>query len=262
MALPEGVDFYINENRILEPLDLVVLRDSRVDLFPRVKERVEEIPGRHGEVSFGSKLEPRILELHVTVSEEFPLEEREKRKREIAGHLNPTMGTKVLVFADEPDKQYFVKYSGIIDITRQYTSWFEFTIPFKCSDPYIYGTSAQKLWGNQQAAVGLGDVFDLDYTAELNLFNNGNSPCPVIIKVAGESANPTIHIAGHTLVWNGSVMANKELIINTGDLTVTYDGDNVLGHYNKVFPKLQPGTNLMTVSGGGTFEFSWVEKWV
>jgi hypothetical protein len=38
MALPDGVDFYVNENRILEPLDLVVLRDSRVDLFPRAKE--------------------------------------------------------------------------------------------------------------------------------------------------------------------------------------------------------------------------------
>ena len=131
MALPDGVDFYVNENRILEPLNLVVLRDSRVDLFPRIKERVEEIPGRHGEISFGSKLEPRIIELHVVVSEEFSFIEREKKKREIAGYLNPTMGTKVLVFADEPGKQYFVKYAGVIDIERQYTSWFEFTIPFK-----------------------------------------------------------------------------------------------------------------------------------
>ena len=92
MAIPAGVDLYVNENRILEPLDLVVLRDSRVDLFPRVKERVEEIPGRHGEVSFGSKLEPRILELHVVVKEEFTFAEREKKKREIAQCLNPTTG--------------------------------------------------------------------------------------------------------------------------------------------------------------------------
>ena len=137
MAIPAGVDLYVNENRILEPLDLVVLRDSRVDLFPRVKERVEEIPGRHGEVSFGSKLEPRILELHVVVKEEFTFAEREKKKREIAQCLNPTTGHKVLVFADEPDKQYYVKYSGIIDIDRQYTSWFEFTIPFKCNDLHL-----------------------------------------------------------------------------------------------------------------------------
>jgi predicted phage tail component-like protein len=175
LALPDGVDFYINENRILEPLDLVVLRDSRVDLFPRVKERVEEIPGRHGEIDFGSKLEPRILELHVAVSEEFSLDEREKKKREIAGHLNPTMGTKVLVFADEPDKQYFVKYSGIIDITRQYTSWFEFTIPFKCSDPYIYSklNVKEKLITSSLTTINLSDNDSMDTLPVIIVENEG-----------------------------------------------------------------------------------------
>jgi predicted phage tail component-like protein len=175
LALPDGVDFYINENRILEPLDLVVLRDSRVDLFPRVKERVEEIPGRHGEIDFGSKLEPRILELHVAVSEEFSLDEREKKKREIAGHLNPTMGTKVLVFADEPDKQYFVKYSGIIDITRQHTSWFEFTIPFKCSDPYIYSklNVKEKLITSSLTTINLSDNDSMDTLPVIIVENEG-----------------------------------------------------------------------------------------
>ncbi len=180
MALPNGVDFYVNENRILEPLGLVVLRDSRVDLFPRVKERIEEIPGRHSEIDFGSKFEPRILELHVTVSEEFSLAEREKRKREIARHLNHTMGTKILVFADEPDKQYFVKYSGIVDITRQYTSWFEFTIPFKCSDPYIYGKEREEEFVVTQSPK------------ELNIFSKGNMeayPTIVLLNKGGNTVN-------------------------------------------------------------------------
>ncbi len=175
MALPEGVDFYINENRILEPLDLVVLRDSRVDLFPRTKERVEEIPGRHGEISFGSKLEPRLLELHVVVKEEFTFAEREVRKREIAQYLNPTMGTKVLVFADEPDKQYFVKYSGIVDIDRQYTSWFEFTIPFKCSDPYIYSklNVKEKLITSSLTTINLSDNDSMDTLPVIIVENEG-----------------------------------------------------------------------------------------
>lgn len=175
MALPDGVDFYVNENRILEPLNLVVLRDSRVDLFPRIKERVTEIPGRHGEISFGSKLEPRILELHVVVSEEFSFAEREKKKRQIAGYLNPTMGTKVLVFADEPDKQYFVKYSGIIDIDRQYTSWFEFTIPFKCSDPYIYSklNVKEKLITSSLTTINLSDNDSMDTLPVIIVENEG-----------------------------------------------------------------------------------------
>ena len=175
MTLPDGVDFYVNENRILEPLNLVVLRDSRVDLFPRIKERVEEIPGRHGEVSFGSKLEPRLLELHVVVKEEFPFKEREIRKREIAQYLNPTTGHKVLVFADEPDKQYFVKYSGIVDIDRQYTSWFEFTIPFKCSDPYIYSklNVKEKLITSSLTTINLSDNDSMDTLPVIIVENEG-----------------------------------------------------------------------------------------
>jgi len=247
MALPAGVDLYVNENRILEPLDLVVLRDSRVDLFPRTRERVEEIPGKHGEINFGSKLEPRILELHVVVSEEFPFEEREKRKREIAGHLNPTMGTKVLVFADEPDKRYYVKYSGFIDITQQYHSWFQFTIPFKCSDPYIHGNTPRTKSTSNGSTV---------------LTNSGNVPVPFTVKVHGASAQPSITVTGKTMQWNSNVADGKVLVIDTGNLTAEYDGSNALPAYNKVFPKLAPGDNTVSVSGGGTFEFIWTEKWV
>ena len=177
MALPDGVDFYVNENRILEPLDLVVLGDSRVDLFPRVKERTEEIPGRHGEISFGSKLEPRIIELHVVVSEEFSFIEREKKKREIAKYLNPTMGTKVLAFTDEPGKQYFVKYAGVIDIERQYTSWFEFTIPFKCSDSYIYGKEKEEEFIVTQSPdeMGLFSDGNMETSPAIILENNGTN---------------------------------------------------------------------------------------
>ncbi len=136
-----GVDLYVNENRILEPLNLVVLEDSRIDLLPSVKLITEEIPGRHGDIFFGSKYLPRLLELRVAVDQEFSFEERETKKREIAGYLNPTKGAKVLVFADDPERQYFVKFTGSIDVTVR-PSWFEFTIPFKCSDPYLY--SAEK----------------------------------------------------------------------------------------------------------------------
>jgi predicted phage tail component-like protein len=216
-------------------------------LFPRVKERVEEIPGRHGEVSFGSKLEPRILELHVVVKEEFPFKEREIRKREIAQYLNPTTGHKVLVFADEPDKQYFVKYSGIIDIDRQCTSWFEFTIPFKCNDPYIYSdTSKTKL-------VSSGSTI---------LTNSGNVSIPFIVKVYGVSNQPSIAIAGKVMQWDSDVEIGKVLIIDTGRLTAVYDGLNALPVHNKVFLKLAPGDNTVSVFGGGTFEFTWIEKWV
>ncbi len=260
MSLPEGVDLYINEDGILEPLSLFVLRDSRVDLFPRTKALTAEIPGRHGEINFGSKLEPRLLELSVAVDEELAYSQREAVKRGIASHLNPTQGAKVLVFADEPDKQYFVKYAGVIELS-QHASWFEFTIPFKCSDPYVYRTTEEVAWSNQQAAVGVGDVYNPEHTGEISLYNFGNTPVPVIVTVKGESNSPSIAICGNTLQWDEEVEDGKELVINTGNFTVVYDGNNALRHFNNVFPKLQPGDNAMTVSGGGEIVFTWIEKW-
>ena len=128
---------YVNEEGILEPLGLFVLGDSRKDLLPRTKERTEEIPGRHGEINFGSKLQPRIIELHLAVSSEISPEAREAKKREIAAYLDPTKGVQELKFADDPRKIYFVKYTGSIEV-NQYPDWFDFVVTFKCSDPYIY----------------------------------------------------------------------------------------------------------------------------
>ncbi|MGE4415310.1 MAG: distal tail protein Dit [Bacteroidales bacterium] len=176
VPLPEGVDLYVNENRILEPLGLVVLRDSRVDLLPRTKDLIENVPGRHGDIFFGSKLLPRLLELRVAIDSEFSPEEMEKKKREIARFLVPTKGTKTLVFADEPEKQYFVKYSGTIDIT-QYATWFEFTIPFKCSDPYIYSrlNEEEKIIEESPDAISITSNGNLDSFPVVELKNEGEN---------------------------------------------------------------------------------------
>lgn len=169
MALPVGVDLYVNENRILEPLNLVVLKDSRLDLLPSVKSITEEIPGKHGDIFLDSKLRPRILELKVAVSEEFSFEERESKKKKIANYLDPTKGTKVLVFADDQEKQYFVKYSGTIDMT-QYPSWLEFMVTFKCSDPYIYSELKEE------------EKYSEELPVAINLASNGSlNTFPVVI---------------------------------------------------------------------------------
>jgi len=175
MAIPEGVDLYVNEDGILEPLDLFVRSDSRLDLLPRAKDVTETIPGRHGEIYLNSKLHPRLIELRVALSEETTPEQREQLKREMARHLNPTKGHKVLAFADEPEKQYFVKYSGSIDVT-QYASWFEFTIPFKCSDPYIYSKEKSEEVYTEQSpgAVELESNGNMVSLPKIIVENNGD----------------------------------------------------------------------------------------
>jgi phage putative tail component, N-terminal domain len=239
-----GIEAYFAiSDGILKPLNVLVLRDSRTDLLPRVKDISEEIPGRHGEVSLSSKLQPRILELHVAVSEEFSVDERETIKRDLAKHLNPTLGAKSLVFADDIEKTYYVKYAGSIDL-NQYPSWLEFTIPFKGSNPYILGTF-------DNAHIGSGIVE-----------NKGNVETPIIVKITGPASNPSITVGTATMQWSGEVADGKILVIDTEKMTVTYDGVNALNSYNRVFPKLPPGETEITVAGGGSTVIYWRDRWV
>lgn len=166
---------YVNEEGILEPLGVFVLRDSRKDLLPRTKERTEEIPGRHGEINFGSKLQPRILELHLAVSSEITPEEREAKKREIAAYLTPTK-VHELSFYDDPRKIYFVKYTGSIDV-NQYPNWFDFIVAFKCSDPYVY--SEEHTEETQVDTNGEGVLLD----------SEGDIETPPIITIINEGTN-------------------------------------------------------------------------
>ena len=55
---------HVDENGILQPLGVKVLRDSREELLPATRDYVEVIPGMDGEYDFGCDLESRILELH------------------------------------------------------------------------------------------------------------------------------------------------------------------------------------------------------
>lgn len=166
---------YVNEEGILEPLGVFVLRDSRKDLLPRTKERTEEIPGRHGEINFGSKLQPRILELHLAVSSEITPEEREAKKREIAAYLNPTK-VHELSFYDDPRKIYFVKYTGSIDV-NQHPNWFDFVVTFKCSDPYVYSVEQTEETLVESNGDGVSIISAGDYeTPMLIILENEGSP--------------------------------------------------------------------------------------
>ena len=141
------IDFYIDENEILQPLCLSVTKDSRYEMLPATRDNIEEISGMHGEYDFGTEFKARILELSVATEDRLTPFEKSQLQRKFAKYLNPTKGVKKLVFADDINKLYYVKYSGRIQ-PEFYANWFKFTIPFKMKDPFIYGTFEKSLIGN------------------------------------------------------------------------------------------------------------------
>jgi predicted phage tail component-like protein len=234
--------FIIDSENMLQPLNMLVLGDSRYDTFPSLKEYAEEIPGRHGEIIFDSKLGSGLLELHVASMDGMSSEQKEEFKRQCAKYLNPAKGIKPLVFWDDLGKTYSVKYAGKIDPT-QYADWMEFTIPFKMSSSYITGSFEKK-----QVGSGM-------------LVNDGNVETPLLIEIIGETIDPSIIIGTQTISYSGTIATGKRLIIDTGNITAELDGVNVVDNLSGDLPfMLQPGSTSVVADNKVTI--IWRDRWV
>ncbi len=229
--------FIIDENNVLQPLGVVVLHGKN-DLLPGSRDYNEEIPGRHGEIKFGHTFQPRLLELRVAQSTDPAT--REQLKRTLAKWLNPLAGPQPLVFAEDIEKMYYVKYAGKIDL-NQWPNYMEFTIPFKASDPFIVGSF-------EQTHVGSGTIN-----------NKGNIETNFTVEISGPITNPSVTVGSSVLSWTGTVSAGQTLIIDTGKMAVTLNGSSVLGTYTGGFPKLQPGDTAVTAIGQAIIR--WRSRW-
>lgn len=236
-----GAFFVIDSNNILQPLGVLVTRDSRYELLPATRDRTEEIPGRHGEIDFGTEFKSKMMELHVATDEGYTPLEKAQLQRLFAKYLDPTKGAKTLIFSDDVEKTYMVKYSGKIDLS-QYASWFNFVIPFKMSDPFIVGSFEKTL-------VGSG-----------SLVNDGTFETELVIEINGTATNPSLTIGGETLSYTGTIPSGQSLIINTGLGTAKLNSNNALAGYNGTFPLLAPGST--SVTAGNNVTIRWKDKWI
>lgn len=238
LSIPRGVaaGILIGSDGTLSPLGVLVLRDSREELIPSTRDYSETIPGRHGEIDFGGTFNARVLELHVVTPEGI---EKSQVKRKLAGYLN--LRPKTLIFLDDMEKMYTVKYAGKIDL-NQYRNWFEFTIPFKMHNPFILET------------------FENTHTGNGTLTNNGTYETPVVVEIKGPATNPQITLNNQTMKYTGTLSASDVIVIDTENMTVAFNGVNALANYNGVFPMLQPGDNPVTA--GSNITFRWRSRWL
>lgn len=233
--------FNVDENGKLQPLDVIVLRDNRIDLLPGTRDYFESVPGKAGDYDFGCDLDSMLLELHCVA--EATKSTWPAKRATIAGYLNPLLGEQDLTFNDEPNKVYKVRYAGSVSVTN-FIDGREFTIPFKMCKPYrIASTQSQK--------VGSGTVV-----------NGGNIETPCVVEIVGPVTNPSITIGTKTMTYTGTLTASDTLIIDTEALTATFNGANALANYNNVFPQLAVGNNIVTVPATGETTVKWHDRFI
>lgn len=235
------VDFFVDEDNILQPLGVLVTNDSRYDLLPQTRDNSEEVPGLHGEIDFGTEFKGRTLELSV-VSLENEYFTKKELQYMFAKYLDPTKGYKSLVFSDDIDKIYYVKYSGRIDITN-YANWFKFTIPFKMKTPFVESIVEKSL-------IGSGTIK-----------NEGTFETGLTIEISGPVTNPSLTIGTDVLSYTGTIASGNTLVINTLKKTAKIGNDNAINNFNGVFPLLPADTELDVVSSNNV-TIKWRDKWL
>lgn len=236
-----GAFFVIDSNNILHPLGVIVTGDSRFDLIPATRDSAEEIPGRHGEYDFGTELKTRLLELDIASDEGLSPLEKSHLQRLLSMYLDPTKGYKTLIFSDDIEKTYKVKYSGKIDLT-EHATWLKAVLPFKTDDSYIESS------------------FDSMLNGSGTLTNNGTAETGLIIEISGPATNPSLTIGGEVLKYTGTIGSGQKLTIDTDLETAKVGNANAMAGYNEAFPLLYPGS--VNVVAGNNVSIRAKDKWI
>ncbi len=244
IRFPADTYFVVTREGDLNPLGVIVLRDSRYELMPETRNTTEEIPGRHGEIDFGSEFKARAIELHVATLDGLTALQKEQLKRTIAKYLNPVSGTKKLVFLDDIDVQYEVKYAGKIDLTK-YADWMEFTIPFKMCQPFIESRE-------QHVQMGAGVIV-----------NSGTFETPILIEIPGPATNPTVSVGTSVISYSGTIASGQTLVIDTGAQTAKIGSVNAIANVSGAIDyMLEPGVSVSVVPSVSTTTIKWRDRWL
>lgn len=238
----EYVDFTIDENNILMPLDLIVARGGKESLLPPTRDISYEVAGVHGEIYEQTEFEPKKFDLNVVTKRGMTQKEISDLKRQLASMLNPLSGTKSLVYLNDITKKYMVNLSGNTDIDP-YATWFKFTIPFVMYDPFIYGTFEKSLVGNGK------------------IKNEGTFETGLIIEISGAITNPSVTIGTDILSYTGTIESGNTLVIDTLKKTVKIGNNNAVDNFNGVFPLLPANTELNVVAGNNV-TIKWRDKFI
>lgn len=222
-------------------LSLIVI-DKEIPLMPEIEDQGEELPGLDGGYDFGIRYKPKIIPVKVRLLNSISKLDYKNKLRSLASKLNPRLGTKALIFDDEPDKMYFGRLSDTFSPLRMGLISDEFTLSFICYDPFTYSVAEKDLSGATQiTAVQSG--------------SHVSRPLLIITKDAGGAKIRNTRNDGTTeeIVFSSDSPAGV-YEIDCKEQTSTIDGDGAYQFLDEErYFTLQEGSNVVSrVSGAVT----------
>lgn len=159
-----------------------------------------------------------------------------------------------IVFSNQPDRKYSVRYVGSLNIDR-ISGLGTFTLPFTAFDPFAYSltdTGSLLTWDTDytwEDDFAWGDAYTFDFTraGTVQINNFGRLNVEPLIVVAGSFNTLSLTVGGVEFRYNTPL--NGMLEINYKRKTAKSGNQNVLQNSNAKFGKLPPGTSDLIVGG-------------
>lgn len=231
----------------------IYLVDKIPDLLPKTRDYEVPIYGRNGQYDFGTDLDfrPILLNLAMLGSDRQDLLDN---LRAFVSQIDPIKGYQQLIFDDDPGRYYLAKYtSATSEPQLKFTiNRADFSLGFKCDDPLIYSVSPQKVTWSATA------------NGSTTIANYGSRETPVTLTLTTSTAvtNVQIDINGIHIIYSGTINPSDTVVIDTGEMTYTKNGQNAIQYWQGDFPHLQPGQNTIDSSAALNIVLTYRERWL
>lgn len=106
-----------------------------IPVLPPTRDYNVQLAGRDGEIDFGADYGPRVINLECVVMAEDTTFDYHRRVAQVAALFNARRGDIAFTFEDLPDRTYYGRYAGTMDIEKLLFDGMV-TIPIKMHDPF------------------------------------------------------------------------------------------------------------------------------
>lgn len=251
----ENFDFYISSRGYLViPIDstnnkqyLINFTESSLSSMPEATEASVRVAGRDGDVVLNTTYEPLPFEIVCYTEDNLTPEQKVEEEEFLYQFLNSIKNKTKRFAMQRKNKFYDVKYSGALTVI-EYPKHLQFTIPLKSSDSYAKVLTESKIIGNG------------------NKYSSTIKEVGAIFTIEGPALKPIITFNNYEMKYNENILEGNKVIIDSGNSTITHITSagvktNAMSVYNHQFPKVQNGTNTLSVSSGITDESKVSVKW-
>ena len=244
----KNFDFYISSmGYLVIPIDstiskkyLINFEESSIPSMPEATEASVRIAGRDGDIPLNTVYEPIPFEIVCYTDDNLTPEQKVEEENFLNNFLNSIKTTTKTFAMQRKSKFYDVKYNGALT-TKEYPKHLQFTIPLKSSESYAKALTESEIIGNGSKSSS-------------TIKETG-----AIFTIEGPALKPII-------TFNNYEMKYDKIIIDSGNSTITHITSagvktNAMLFYNHQFPKVQNGTNTLSVSSGITDATKVNVKW-